>query len=133
MPSGGGYPVLVIQTIAADPLAPANGREVVSRFAGRVPYRVLADARLLISELITNSVRHGHPPEETVEVTAECGERVLSVHVLDRGPGFDPTARYGPPYDTGWGLRLLASLSSEWGVDPGPGNRGSDAWFVLRW
>jgi serine/threonine-protein kinase RsbW len=55
--------------------------------------------------------------------------RELRVSVRDRGPGFDPDRFREPTDDGGWGLDLVRSLSSRWGVDPS--DNGTDVWFAI--
>ena len=76
------------------------------------------DVLVLISELITNAVRHGGAGEgETIVVHVAIAPDLLRVEVCDRGPGFVPPAVPRPrPEGGGNGLVLLARLSSRWGV-----------------
>ena len=61
-------------TLRASPAAPATARAALTRWlSGHVPVEVLEDARLLASELITNSVRHPEFPR-----TPRCGSRFSS-------------------------------------------------------
>jgi anti-sigma regulatory factor (Ser/Thr protein kinase) len=76
------------------------------------------DVRLLVTELVTNCVRHaGVGPDERLEVVVSVSGETLRVEVHDPGPGFDPRAR--PPRstsDSGWGLVLVDRLADRWGV-----------------
>jgi anti-sigma regulatory factor (Ser/Thr protein kinase) len=77
------------------------------------------DVIVLISELITNAVRHGGADEDaTIVVHVAIARHVLRVEVCDQGPGFVAPAvprrhRHG---GGGNGLVLLARMSSNWGV-----------------
>ena len=56
------------------PAAPATARAALTRWlSGHVPVEVLEDARLLASELVTNSLRHPEIPR-----TPRCGSRSSS-------------------------------------------------------
>src|SRR5215208_1883056 len=103
-------------------------RELSATFAGG-PYAAaaarralggLGDVALLVSELVTNSVRHGGAGEDhRLELAAlREGER-LRVEVTDWGPGFDRDARPRRPTDEvgGWGLVLVERLADRWGVE----------------
>jgi anti-sigma regulatory factor (Ser/Thr protein kinase) len=47
--------------------APAMGRRVIEGLSDRVPRRTLDDAKLLLSELMTNAIRHAGPTDaETI-------------------------------------------------------------------
>jgi anti-sigma regulatory factor (Ser/Thr protein kinase) len=77
------------------------------------------DLRLLVSELVTNSVRHGGVTElAAVTLRLSIGEHVIRVEVEDSGPGFVPRAPAPSPDRTsGFGLVLVEQLTSRWGVD----------------
>ena len=88
---------------------------------------VVEDAVLLVSELVTNSVRHGGPP---VVVAVDCDGTALQVRVRDGSPAL-PQPRDALISDEGGrGLALVRSLSSDWGIDPEPD--GKHVWFVLK-
>ncbi len=88
---------------------------------------VVEDAELLVSELVTNGVRHGGPP---IVLRIECiGAIRLKVSVSDGGPK-DPAERSsGPDDESGRGLRLVDYISDEWGVDHHAS--GKTVWFTL--
>ena len=107
--------------------APARARSALERIAGRVPPERLRDVRLLVSELVTNAVRHAEG--EVVRIVVALTASVLRVEVHDRGAGFAPRT---PPSDplraSGWGLALVEELSDRWGVDGSPRTR---VWFEM--
>jgi anti-sigma regulatory factor (Ser/Thr protein kinase) len=84
--------------------------------------------RLLVSEVVTNAVRHG-ASDEPVEVHASWNGEVR-VDVVDHGDGFSPAPRAGA-FDEpgGFGLYLIGRLADRWGVET---NSGTRVWFVLR-
>jgi anti-sigma regulatory factor (Ser/Thr protein kinase) len=86
------------------------------------------DVVVLVSELITNAVRHGGADEhETIVVHVAVAPQVLRVEVCDPGAGFDPPAVPRPrPEGGGNGLVLLARMSSSWGVAR---DDGTCVWF----
>jgi anti-sigma regulatory factor (Ser/Thr protein kinase) len=89
---------------------------------------VLDEAVLLLSELVTNAMRHGAPPI-TAEVTCR-GTSGMQVRVSDGNPAA-PTARdAGPGDQSGRGVGIVDMLSDAWGVDPTP--NGKTVWFRLR-
>jgi anti-sigma regulatory factor (Ser/Thr protein kinase) len=108
--------------------APALAREFL-RTASCTSHHseVVEDAVLLVSELVTNSVKHGGPP---VVVAVDCDEDALQVRVRDGSPAM-PTPRDALQTDeSGRGLALVKTISADWGVDPSPD--GKHVWFVLR-
>jgi len=93
--------------------------------------RALDDARLLVSELVANSMRHARlGPKDTIRVTAEVGHGRLRVDVVDGGRGGTPVLagaiRPRPGAESGWGLYLVETLSSRWGYGAGR------YWFELE-
>jgi anti-sigma regulatory factor (Ser/Thr protein kinase) len=108
-----------------------EARRFVRESVGRVPRRIIDDAVLLTSELVTNAVRHGGLDDrDAIEVTVSVDARVLRITVRDRGPGFDPEAVARRRSDEGgWGLDLLQRLSSRWGVDRE--ELGTTVWFEI--
>jgi anti-sigma regulatory factor (Ser/Thr protein kinase) len=84
--------------------------------------------RLLVSEVVTNAVRHGGS-SRIVELHASWNAEVR-VEVCDQGEGFTPAPRQGALDDPGgFGLFLVGRLADRWGVETGG---GTTVWFVLR-
>ena len=98
------------------------------RARARARRRQVETLRLLVSELVTNAVRHGGAAEP-VEVHARWNSEVR-VEVSDHGDGFTPAPRIGPPDEPGgFGLFLVGRLADRWGVET---NGGTTVWFVMR-
>ena len=138
---------------AAELLASTARRfEARAREAGR-ELRVDADglsiqadrlrAEQALGNLVDNALRHG---EGAIELTAEGGERGVRMHVLDRGPGFDPSLdghaferftrgdRARSRGGTGLGLAIVDAIARSHGGASGGGSRpggGADAWIEL--
>lgn len=68
------------------------------------------DVLILVSELVSNSVRHGSSADIDVRVTA-ADERIR-VEVTDEGPGFSATT----PRGDGLGLAIVEKLADRWGM-----------------
>src|SRR5919202_2280593 len=94
--SGGGarYGPRIEVQLDAGTTAAAEARAAVGALDGRAKASVLDDVRLLLSEIVTNSVRHSGAPAGT-----KIGLRVSVAHgrvraeVTDGGRGFQPTPR----------------------------------------
>jgi anti-sigma regulatory factor (Ser/Thr protein kinase) len=110
------------------PTAPAAAREAVDvALAGRLAQDGLAELRLLVSELVTNAVRHGLDRRGAVELTLRLAGRCLRVEVADGGAGFTPpTGGHDPEDPGGWGLVVVDELVDRWGIDAAGGTR---VWF----
>ena len=113
--------------IARDDRAPAKAREAFDELAPQLAPSAFEDARLLVSELVANSVRHGEG--DTVRLIVDVrDERRVRCEVVDQGSGFLPLARpVGSQEDGGWGLYLVESLAESWGVREG----STHVWFEL--
>ena len=84
------------------------------------------DAMLLLSEIVTNAVRHAHG--ETILLTLTTTDRRLRAEVHDESAS-PPTPR--PSDETGGlGLLLVDQLSDRWGVDQHQGD-GKTVWFEI--
>jgi anti-sigma regulatory factor (Ser/Thr protein kinase) len=87
----------------------------------------IADLRLVISEVITNAVRHGGEGDMVVAVTPKQG--YLCVQVTDTGDGFAPRPRAFELEDDdgGFGLFLVERLTRRWGLTREDSN--TRVWF----
>jgi anti-sigma regulatory factor (Ser/Thr protein kinase) len=117
--------------LAGGSQAPGEARRTLKELlAARLDATDLFDVTVLISELVTNAVRHGLADAEDATIVAHVAiaSDVLRIEVCDRGPGFTPPAAPVPrPEGGGNGLVLLASLSTAWGVARAEG--GTCVWF----
>jgi two-component sensor histidine kinase len=81
----------------------------------------LAAASLVLTELVTNSIRHGcTSAEDQIDVFLQRSHGKLRIEVTQTGPLYDPDdIRSRLPGETrGWGVLLMDRMSSDWGVDP---------------
>jgi anti-sigma regulatory factor (Ser/Thr protein kinase) len=85
---------------------------------------------LLVSELVTNAVRHGASDRyESILLHARCDADTVRVEVCDEGPGFTPGPDpRGVMEPGGNGLLLVEKLAQRWGVIPGD-EEPSCVWF----
>jgi anti-sigma regulatory factor (Ser/Thr protein kinase) len=89
------------------------------------------DVRLMTSELVTNSVRHGGlDPDARIGLTVSVSPTTVRVEVTDAGPGFSGDD-LGPAGDqqSGWGLYLVDRLAARWGIDRGD---RTHVWFEVE-
>jgi len=116
--------------LACDPAVVAEARRAVTRFEAGVPETVIESARLLVSELVTNAVRHANlAAGDVILLVIDMGDRTLRVEVHDPGGGFVPTAPApDPARPSGWGLYLVGQLADRWGVDS---DERTLVWFEL--
>ena len=113
--------------LPADESAPLLARSALN---DAIPPPVLNervdDARLAISELAANAVRHGQlrPGQDTIRllidadddhVRIEVEQSTAAVGVRVVEPRLEDTVRVG-----GFGLRLVEQMADEWGFETGP-------------
>jgi anti-sigma regulatory factor (Ser/Thr protein kinase) len=107
--------------------APAHARSALDQLPSTVSKERMRDVRLLVSELVTNAVRHAEG--EAVRLVVALAGGTLRVEVHDPGQGFEVRdAPTDPLRASGWGLVLVAELSDRWGVDHTPRTR---VWFEM--
>ena len=89
--------------------------------------------RLLITELVGNSVRHaGLSSADTIILEIQIRSDQIRAQVTDRGPGFTRPVFDQPPFGTGGrGLYLVDALADRWGAEPTPEHDGWLVWFEL--
>ena len=117
--------------LAGGPRAPARARHALDSLNGVLDeLRLRSDVDLLVSELITNSVRHsGAGRDATIELVAKAATDKVRIEVSDEGPGFDPVAEARREhYVGGYGLKLVDQLANRWGTSKGPRAR---VWFEI--
>jgi anti-sigma regulatory factor (Ser/Thr protein kinase) len=116
-------------TLASTARAPRQAREALRRVGPDLPPDVLDDATLLVSELVTNSVRHAASSAGSrIRLRIEQLPGGVRVEVVDWGPGFAlRSAR--PTDDGGFGLLLVRSLATRWGVERDETTR---VWFEIE-
>jgi anti-sigma regulatory factor (Ser/Thr protein kinase) len=113
------------------PPAPASVAEARTRLLDAVGPALPADERqtlqLLVSELVTNAIRHANC-QEPFELRARWNSEVR-VEVVDHGGGFVPRPRAGDLAEPGgFGLYLVGRLADSWGVET---DHTTCVWFVL--
>jgi anti-sigma regulatory factor (Ser/Thr protein kinase) len=106
-------------SLPARPEAASAARQALAALNGSlhlVSAPRLADAQLLITELVTNAVRHA--AAEAVDLAAYADAATLRVVVANAGGAFEHegVADPSPERAGGWGLRIVAALAHRWGV-----------------
>jgi anti-sigma regulatory factor (Ser/Thr protein kinase) len=88
-----------------------------------------ADLRLVVSELITNSIKHRQlGGDDTIHLRVESSTLGVRVEVTDSGRVFAPRRPPSPGETTGWGLYLVDRLVDRWGVR---GHDGTTVWVEM--
>ncbi|CAM5652953.1 non-specific serine/threonine protein kinase OS=Streptomyces glaucescens OX=1907 GN=SGLAU_21830 PE=3 SV=1 [Streptomyces glaucescens] len=114
----------------ADPGAVRTARAAVRGQLHRWGLDSLGDlAVLLVSELVTNSLRHATGPIGVRLIRPAGLPAVLLVEVSDPLPDLPRERAARPDDESGRGLQLVASSSRRWGSRPG--GTGKTVWFEL--
>jgi anti-sigma regulatory factor (Ser/Thr protein kinase) len=112
------------------PRAPERVRSWLHDTVAWLPDELEAALLLLTSELVNNSVVHGHASEaDVIEIELSVSANCLRAQVTDPGGGFAPAGR-GRELDEpgGWGLVLVERMAQSWGVE---GDDSTRVWFEL--
>jgi transcriptional regulator with XRE-family HTH domain len=104
---------------------PRAARDAVSLVAGDIPSEALETARLLTSELVTNSVKYGPPAPANIGVFVEVARDRIRIEVSDAADA--PAQLRSDPGR--YGLKVVDALASRWQTKrDGEGNL---TWFEL--
>ena len=114
--------------IGGGPRAAGRARKELGRLGADLHGPVIERLRLLVTELVTNSVRHAGAA--TVELAVLVGPERVRVEIANPGAPFTPqVGTAGREAESGWGLFLVDRLSDVWGVVDDPGYQR--IWFEL--
>ena len=118
------------RTLPALPGAVSEARRWVGGIArGMVDEDQAEKLRLVISEIVTNALRHGQDGER-IDLAVTPKAEFLCVQVTDDGPGLAPRPRALDLEDEGgYGLYFVEQLTRRWGVTRE--NHRTRVWFEL--
>lgn len=106
--------------------APGQARDALTQLEPSLPEHVVPDMTLLVSELMTNSVKYGGEGPVRLEITRS--EDRIRTEIVDQGVGFTPVERDGDLARVGgWGLHLVEELTDRWGTYEG----STHVWFEI--
>ncbi len=114
-------------TVSGGADAASAARRALAPLRSLLESTLADDVALLVSELVTNSVRHaGARSGEPIGLEVSAWPRRVRVEVSDPGGGFavhEP--RPQPDGTSGWGLYLVDRLADRWGAADGT------VWFEM--
>ena len=119
--------------LRAGPLAAAEARHAFAAAEDSLSESERQPVLLMLTELVTNAVRHGEGAERPRGVAVKVVESPVAVGaaVTNPGAGFEWNGRESddPLEPGGYGLVLVDRMSSRWGIDRTPG--ATTVWFEL--
>ena len=104
-------------TLQVEPndLAPRVSRSHLDELRSDLGTR-FSDVAIVVSELVTNSVRHSNGYDE-ISVEVETSKDRIWVRVTDQGPCFSKEE----PRNGGMGLDIVDQIADEWGIKSSSG------------
>jgi anti-sigma regulatory factor (Ser/Thr protein kinase) len=118
-------------SLAPEPEDVTTARHALDRLANLLPSEKLEDVRLVVSELVTNSILHAElSPDDQISLRVTVSDGAVRGSVCDPGSGFRLPSEPGPRPDLsgGWGLPIVETVSDRWGVKR---NRHACVWFEI--
>jgi anti-sigma regulatory factor (Ser/Thr protein kinase) len=114
--------------IAGDTEAAGRARRAIGRLRADLDAPLVESVRLLVTELVTNSVRHAKAP--LIEMAVAVSNQDIHVEIANPGGGFEAHPSGPEDSDSGWGLFLVDRLADDWGVDDSTGGY-QRVWFEI--
>lgn len=129
--AGLGEPLDAVCPLRASSASPRAARDFAATTLRRWGLAALCeDAAVIVSELVTNAVRHGEAGEQYVRLTlARQGALVVCI-VADACAGEPSMRDSDDDSENGRGLHVVEALSRIWGWTPLP-DRGKAVWAAL--
>lgn len=127
-----GAPERLQLQLERDVRAPALARSAVAaQLEGMgIDPAVCQTAVLLVSEVVSNAVRHSTGPARAqISLASSVDPVSVRVAVTDAGEGFTPRPRDPAIVGEGYGLDLVEKAASSWGVEVGG---ATTVWFELE-
>lgn len=109
--------------------APAQARAALEVFEQILAPKALEDLQLIVSELVTNSVRFGPQRPITLSLRVDP-DGLVTGEVIDQGDAENVLIEMNPEpsLEGGWGLYMVDRVATRWGVHEG----STHVWFELR-
>jgi anti-sigma regulatory factor (Ser/Thr protein kinase) len=108
-----------------------TARHALDQLVDLLPQEKLEDVRLVVSELVTNSILHAElSPDDQISLTVTVSAGSVRGRVCDPGSGFEAPSESCPRPDMrgGWGLPIVETISDRWGVER---NNHACVWFEI--
>jgi two-component sensor histidine kinase len=109
--------------LPAVPESVAQARGAIGDVLAGVDARSRDAVRLIVSELVTNAVKHG--PDAPISLLLRRQGATVYGEVSDRGAG--PIAAVSASAHGGFGLHVVETMSDRWGIEEG----ATRVWFEV--
>jgi anti-sigma regulatory factor (Ser/Thr protein kinase) len=121
----------VHRSLPADDTAPGLARDALVNVASQVPPPTAEDLRLVLTELVTNAVKHANLRDgETIELNVRTRpEHVEAMVCYPQHVGFAQVVPLEPDEALGCGLFVVDQVSDRWSVVETQGQ--VQAWFEV--
>jgi anti-sigma regulatory factor (Ser/Thr protein kinase) len=118
-------------TLPAKAVAPSIARGTLDPLQSRLAEDTYFTVQLLVTELITNSLRHARFSEhDAIQIQVDIDDRRTHVSVCDPGGDKQPKLLEQDLEATGGrGLFLVDAMADQWGIKT---NHRTCVWFELR-
>jgi anti-sigma regulatory factor (Ser/Thr protein kinase) len=111
--------VTVALPFSASAVRAARSRLAETLLGAQVPQPQIDDARIVLSELMSNAIMHARPlPSAGLEVSWQVDAQAITVSVTDGGgPTLPASSEAALLALGGRGLAIVQALSADWGVE----------------
>jgi anti-sigma regulatory factor (Ser/Thr protein kinase) len=116
---------------APEPKVVTTVRHALDGLDDLLPPGRLEDVQLVVSELVTNSIRHAELlPHDQISLSVAVSAGSVRGRVCDPGSGFEADSELHPRpgLKGGWGLPIVERMSDRWGVER---NSCACVWFEI--
>lgn len=103
-------------------------RQRLQHRCGDLPAPLLDDALLVVSELVTNAVKHG---DGEITLRLWPGPDLVRIEVTDESPRYPEPVESDLDDEAGRGLQIVGALASSWGATPASTSWGKTVWVEL--
>jgi anti-sigma regulatory factor (Ser/Thr protein kinase) len=121
----------VQRSLPADATAPRLARDALADVSLRIPRNTADDLRLLLTELVTNVVKHADLRDgETIDLNVRTQpEHVEALLSYPFHGDFAPAIPFEPDAESGFGLFLVDQVCDRWSMVETQGRM--QAWFEV--
>jgi two-component sensor histidine kinase len=103
--------------LPSDSRAARAARRSLQLLEGYLPDETIDDVNLLVSELVSNSVKHASlKDDQEIQVDANPTDHGIRVEVTNPGGAQLANRLPDKAEESGWGLLLVTKIATRWGI-----------------